>query len=373
MVVTYLAQSHGGAIRGFVDAPISLRLSNGLVAYAKYVLLTVWPNDLGVYYPFAPTGVPTWQVASALVFLGSITGIAIRQAGPRPYLLMGWLWFLGTLVPVIGLVQVGGQSMADRYHYIPSIGLFVAMIFSFYDVALAVRVSRIGLAAVGLVSLIILGSLTAVQASRWRDSKTLFEHTLSVTPDNLVVQYDLGHALGQEKKYDEAIPHFLAALRIEPDFFDALINMGITLFEQGKPQEAITYYQRALALKPDSGKAHMQLALALVKQEKTDEALSEFYKALEFAPTDPDVRTNLGLMLARKGKVSEAISQLDEALRINPRSPEAHNNLGIVFLVSGQPDKSVPHFSEALRLRPDFALARDNLKRAEKQLAERQR
>jgi tetratricopeptide (TPR) repeat protein len=373
MIVTYVAQSHEGAVRGFADAPLSLRLSNALVAYAKYLCLTVWPSHLGVYYPFASTGVPGWQVVGALFLLGSITMIAIHQSGQRPYLLMGWLWFLGTLVPVIGLVQVGGQTMADRYQYIPSIGLFLAIVFSLSDLATAIRINRVALAAVSLICLIVLGSLTAVQASRWRDSKTLFEYTLSVTPDNLVVQYNLGHALGQEKKYDEAIPHFLEALRIKPDFFDALINMGVTLVEQGKPGEAISSYRRALEIKPDSAKAHMQLALALVKQEKADEALSEFYKALDFAPMDSDVRTNLGLMLARSGKVEEAISQLNEAVRLNPSSPEAHNNLGIAFLMSGQPEKSVPHFSEALRLRPEFALAQDNLKRAERQLEGKQK
>jgi tetratricopeptide (TPR) repeat protein len=373
MVVTYVAQSYGGAVRGFVDAPISLRLSNAVVAYAKYLFLTFWPSGLGVYYPFSTDGVPVWQVAGALVVLGTITGLAVRQASRQPYLLMGWLWFLGTLVPVIGLVQVGGQTMADRYHYIPSIGLFVAIVFTFCDLALALRINRLGLAAVGAISLIVLASVTAVQASRWQDSKTLFEHTLSVTPDNLLVQYDLGHALGQEKKYDEAIPHFLEALRIQPDFFDALFNMGVTLFEQGKLQEAESYFRRALQAKPESGKTHMQLALALVNEEKADEALAEFYKALELAPMDSNVRTNLGLMLARKGKVSEAISQLNEALRLNPNSAEAHNNLGFVFLASGQPEKSIAHFSDALRLKPDFTLARNNLRRAERQIEAKQK
>jgi protein O-mannosyl-transferase len=373
MVVTYLAQLHGGAVRGFVDAPLSLRLSNALVSYAKYLFLTVWPSGLGVYYPFSPAGVPAWQLAIALVLVVTITAIALCQASKRAYLIVGWLWFLGTLVPVIGLVQVGGQSMADRYDYIPSIGLFVAIVFGLADLAIVWHIGRVGLAAVSATALLLSASLTALQVSRWHDSITLFEHTLSVTSDNLVVHYNLGHVLGQEKKYDEAVPHFVEALRIKPDFFDALINMGVTLLEQGKPAEAISYCHRALDIEPDSAKAHMQLALALIKLEKGDDALVQFYKAMELSPNDPDVRTNLGLMLARKGRLSEATSQLNEALRLNPNSAEAHNNIGMVFLMAGQPEKGLPHFSEALRLKPDLAVAQDNLRRAQRQLGMQQK
>ena len=373
MVVTYIAQSHGGAVRGFVDAPLSLRLSNALVSYAKYLLLTVWPSGLGVYYPFSPAGVPTWQLAAALVLIAAITAVALREARKRPYLITGWLWFLGTLVPVIGLVQVGGQSMADRYYYIPSIGLLMAIVFVLADLAIAWRIGRAGVALVSAAGVLLFGSLTALQVSRWRDSTTLFEHTLSVTSDNLVVQYNLGYVLGEERKYDEAVPHFLEALRIKPDFFDALINMGVTLLEEGKPAEAISYYHRALDVEPKSAKAHMQLALALVRQEKVDDALQHFYRALELSPDNADIRTNLGLILVRLGKLSEAAAQLNEALHLNPNSAEAHNNLGLVFLANGQPEKSIEYFSAALRLKPDLSVARDNLNRAQSQSNARQK
>jgi Tfp pilus assembly protein PilF len=373
MVLTYAAQSHGGAVRGFVDAPLSLRLSNALVSYAKYLLLTVWPSGLGVYYPFSPAGVPAWQLAAALVLVATMTAIALREANKRGYLITGWFWFLGTLVPVIGLVQVGGQAMADRYHYIPSIGLFVALVFGVADLAIAWRIGRVSVAAVSAAVLLLFGSLTALQISRWRDSMTLFEQTLSVTSDNLVIHYNLGHVLGQQGKYDEAVPHFAEALRIKPDFFDALINMGVTLLEQGKSAGAISYYHRALGVEPDSVKAHMQLALALIKQEKGDDALQQVYKALELAPNDPDIRTNLGLMLARQGKLSEATAQLNEALRLNPASAEAHNNLGLVFLMAGQLEESLAHFSTALLLKPNFTVARDNLRRAQSQIDARQK
>jgi protein O-mannosyl-transferase len=369
MVVTYLAQLYGGTVRALVEASFPWRMANALTSYAKYLLLTVWPSGLGVYYPLSPAGVPGWQVAAALVLLIALTVIAVREAGKRPYLIMGWLWFLATLLPVIGLVQVGvGPAMADRYHYIPSIGLFIAIIFGVSDLAMVQRIGSVNIAAVSTAVLVVLGTLTALQVSRWRDTMTLFEQTLSVTSDNLVIHYNFGHFLGQQGKYDEAVPHFAEALRIKPDFFDALINMGASLMEQGKSAEALSYYRRALDVEPDNAKAHMQLALALIKQEKGDDALRQAYKALELAPNDADIRTNLGLMLARRNSLSEAEAQLNEALRLNPNSAEAHNNLGLVFLIAGQPEKGLPHFSTALRLKPNFTVASDNLRRAQRQI-----
>jgi Tfp pilus assembly protein PilF len=374
MVVTYLAQSLGGTVKALVDAPFPLRLANALASYAKYLLLTVWPSGLGVYYPFSPTGVPALQLAGAVLLVLAITVIALKEAGKRPYLITGWLWFLVTLVPVIGLVQVGvGPALADRYHYIPSIGLFTAIVFALADLAMAWRIGRVSIAVVSAIVLLLFGSVTALQISRWRDSMTLFERTLSVTSDNLVIHYNLGHFLGQQGKYDEAVPHFAEALRIKPDFFDALINMGISLSEQGKSAEAISYYHQALDVEPNDAKAHMQLAMALVKQDKGNDALQQAYKALELAPKDADIRTNLGLMLARRDKLPEATAQLLEAVRLNPNSAEAHNNLGLVFLMAGQPEKSLPHFATALRLKPTLTVAGENIRRAQKQIDARKK
>jgi len=373
MVVTYLAQSYGGT-QALVDAPFSLRLSNAIVSYAKYLFLTVWPSGLGVYYPLSPGGVPAWQLAVAIVFLLALTAIAIREARQRPYLIVGWFWFLGTLVPVIGLVQVGvGFAMADRYHYVPSIGLFVAIVFGLSDLANAWRIGRVTIAAASAIVLLILGSLTGIQASRWRDSLTLFERTLSVTSNNALIQNQMGTVLNRQGKHAEAVPYFAEALRIKPDYFHALANMGRVLRQQGKGAEAIGFYQRALKVRPDSVKARMQLALVLVKEEKGDEALQQFYEAMKLAPNDPDIRTNLGLMLARQGKFSEATFQLSEALRLEPGNAESNNNLGLVFLMAGQPEKSVPYFSAALRLKPNFRAASDNLRRAQRQIGARQK
>ena len=373
MIVTYLAQSSGGT-QALVDAPFPLRLSNAVASYGKYLLLTVWPSGLGVYYPLSPGGVPAAQLAVAFVVLGAITAIALREARQRPYLIVGWLWFLGTLIPVIGLVQVGvGFAMADRYHYIPSIGLFVAIVFGFADLAIAWRMGRATITAASAIVLLILGFLAATQVRYWRDSMTLFERTLSVTSNNMLMQNQLGSVLNRQGKHAEAILHFDEALRIKPDYFHALANMARVLRQQGKTAEAIGFYERALKVRPDSVKAHMQLALVLVKEEKGDEALQQFYQAMELAPNDPDIRTNLGLMLARQGKLAEATSQLTEALRLDPHSADAHNNLGLVLLMAGQAEKSLPQFSAALRLKPNFAAASDNLRRAQRESDARQK
>src|SRR6266536_3241671 len=199
--MTLIAQSRGGAVRTFTDIPLALRLSNALVSCAKYLLLTFWPNDLAVYYPFAPTGIPTWQIFGAALLLIGITAYCLSQGKIRPYLIVGWLWFLGTLVPVIGLVQVGGQTMADRYFYIPSIGLFIALVFGLADIAETRRVAPWLSAAISNVALLVLATLTNAQIHRWNDSINLFKHALTVGPSNVIAEDYLGLAIGGSGRY----------------------------------------------------------------------------------------------------------------------------------------------------------------------------
>jgi tetratricopeptide (TPR) repeat protein len=376
MVVTYLAQAHGGAVGGLTNAPLSWRLANLLVSYAKYLLLTFWPTGLAIYYPASVEVAQAWQWAGALILLGAITALALRNARKRSYLIGGWLWFFGTLVPVIGLVRIGGHAMADRYTYIPSIGLFIALVFGLADLAHTWRIGRVSIATASALMILLLASRTTLQASRWRDSETLFEYVLSVTSDNVIVQYNLGCALDQQGREVEAIPHFAEALRIKPDHLHALANMGMALRKQGKIAEAIGFYQRALRVKAnssDSAKVHWQLGLALADQGKNDDALQEFYEAMKLIPQDSGMRTNLGVKLARQGKLAEATEQFNEALRLDPNNAEAHINLGLVFLLSDKPDEAHGEFSAALRLKPDSAVARDNLKHAQAQIDARRK
>ena len=365
-IMTLIAQSRGGAVRTFAHDPVTLRLSNALVSYAKYLMLTFWPNDLAVYYPFA--GIAAWQIIGAAFLLIGVTALCLSQRTVRLYLIVGWLWFLGTLVPVIGLVQVGGQVMADRYFYIPSIGLFIAIVFGLADIAGRWRVTPLLSAGIAAGILLILAILANAQIQRWRNSFTLFEHTLAVTPPNLRIEHNLGLALGLNDRYDEAAVHFEKALQIDPNFYDGLVVMGVTRAHQGRLPEAIEYFQTAIHLQPDTPKAHVQLAHALWTKNRDQEALEEMRHALQFAPKDADILADFGLALALAGRVPEAIEQLHEALRLNPNNAEAHANLGLALLASGKPRESIPEFEMALRIKPELTGAADNLRRAQAQL-----
>src|SRR6266704_2533135 len=242
------AQARGGAVRTLAHEPLALRLSNTLVSYAKYLLLTFWPNDLAVYYPLAPRGIPGWQIVGAAFLLIGITAFCFLQRKIRPYLIVGWLWFLGTLVPVIGLVQVGGQTMADRYFYVPSIGLFIALVFGLTDVAKSWRVAPLLGAGVALGVLLILATLTNAQIHRWNDSFTLFKHALTVAPPSVIVEDCLGLAMHKSGQLEEAVAHFEKALKMRPDDYTALLTMGVTRFYQGRMPEAIDYAQEAKSM-----------------------------------------------------------------------------------------------------------------------------
>ena len=303
MVLTYIAQVRWGAVATLTEVSLPWRLAHALVSYGKYLLLTFWPQGLVIYYPSSLHVAPAWQWGAALILLGAITAVALRSARDRPYLIVGWLWFLGTLVPVIGLVRVGDQAIADRYTYFPLIGLFIALVFGLADLANVWRLGRAFIATASTVIILLLASLTTVQVSRWRDSETLFRYVLSVTSNNAVVQNNLGSALGQRGKHAEAIPHFAEAVRIKPNYFDALANLGMALRDQGKAAEAVGFFQRALKLKPDSGKTHWQFGVALEDQQKHDEALQQFYEAIRLAPQDFVMRASFGWKLAAQGKL----------------------------------------------------------------------
>jgi tetratricopeptide (TPR) repeat protein len=368
-VVTSVAQSHLGAVRTFTEFPITLRLSNALVSYAKYLLLAFWPNDLAVFYPFPKAGIPAWQIIGAALLLIAITAFCLSQRKIRPYLIVGWLWFLGTLVPVIGLVQVGAQTMADRYFYIPSIGLFIALVFGLADIAERRRVAPWLSAAIANLVLLVLATLTDAQIHRWNDSITLFKHALTVAPPNVIVEDNLGLAMHKSGQLDEAAAHFEKALQIQPDDYTALLTMGVIRFYQGRVPEAIEYAQATIRSEPDAPKAHNLLGMALAKQNHNEAALDEVRRASELAPKDAEIRNNFGLALARLSRIPEAIDQFHEALRLDPNNAAAHANLGWALLESRKPRESIPEFEAALHLNPEFKAAADGLRQAQAQLS----
>lgn len=363
-VMAYTAQADAGALTQLGAAPLSLRISNAVVSYVKYIALLIWPTGLGVFYPFPP--VAFWQTAGALVLLTGVTVMAVRSTQKRRYLIVGWAWFLGTLVPVIGLVKLGSQSMADRYSYLPSIGLFLMIVWGIADFVPRNGGRAISIRIGAVMWLAVIGVLSWIQVGYWKDSITLYKHSLSAGTPSILVHYNLAQALASQGNRDEAVTHFNEVLRINPTFMDGLISMGIVLTEQQKFAEAVPYLNEAIRVDPNSSRAQLQLGIALVESGRVDEALPHLYRVLELTPNDSTVRSRLGVLLLRNNKLAEAKQQFSEVVRQNPNSAEAHHNLGLTLLMQGKPGEGAEEFSTALRLKPDFRSAQDNLNAARK-------
>jgi tetratricopeptide (TPR) repeat protein len=327
-IVAFLAQEHGGALRALNLFPIEVRMANAVISYASYIGKTIWPLHLAVFYPH-PGMLPLWQVIGAGLFLVSTSVLVIRAAHRFPYLTVGWLWYLGTLVPVIGLVQVGDHAMADRYTYVPLIGLFIMIAWGSGDISKRWRYRRIVLPISTGVLLCASMISTGFQLRHWQNSTTLFEHALDVTADNTLAHTNLGIVFAGQGKLDEAVAHYAQALRIKPDHLEARINMGAALATQGRLDEAVAHYSDALYIKPDFAGAHYNLGNALVAQGKITEAIAHFHEALRIKPNDSEIHNNLGIVLAKQGKTEEAITHFHEALRITPDYTLARKNLEI--------------------------------------------
>jgi tetratricopeptide (TPR) repeat protein len=327
-VVAYVEQQHSGAMKTVEALPLGERAGNALISYCRYLGKLFWPTDLAIFYPH-PGYWPLGEVLLAAALLLGLSVLFYVQRVRHPCLLMGWLWYAGTLVPVIGLVQVGGQSMADRYAYIPSIGLLVMIIWGLYELTQRWRYHELVLSVAGCAAIVLCLGLTRQQLGYWRDSEALFRHALEVTENNYLAHYNLGAALDKKGQIDEAISQYREAIRLKSNYVEAHNNLGTDLGKQGQTDEAFSQFEEAIRLKPDYADAHY----------------------------------NLGVALGMKGQIDEAISQFQEAIRQKPDFAEAHNNLGSALLMKGQIDEAIRQFQEAIRLKPDYADARHNLAR----------
>jgi tetratricopeptide (TPR) repeat protein len=359
-IVTFMVQRKGGAVGGLEAYPAVLRLGNALVSYVTYIGKMLWPARLAAFYPY-PETLSGGKVLGAVVILIGISFFAIRSARKHPYLLVGWLWYLGTLVPVIGLIQVGNQAMADRYTYVPLLGLFIIVAWGAHDLLARWSAERIVLPIAGTIALAGCAIVARAQVQHWRDSSALWTNALRVTDDNYVAHNNLGLALVGQGKVDEAIIQYNEALRIRPNYATARTNLGAALSKQGKTADAIANYTEVLKRKPEMAETHTDLGAALASQGKIDEAIAEYKEALRLRPGYPEAHANLGLALANQGKTEEAIAQYNEALKFKPDFVEAHNNLGYALAIQGRLDDAILHYNQAIRLKPDFELARINL------------
>ncbi len=320
-VVTYYAQrgGTGPGVSRLGDLALSVRLDNAVVSYVAYLVKMVWPAKLAVIYPHPLRSILVWHVAGSGLLLVLISVAAIQVRKTRPYVLAGWLWYVITLIPVIGLVQVGEQSMADRYAYVPLIGIFVIIAWGVPDLLgkrFASRQGRLALACVAGALMAVLIVRTHVQAGYWRDSVSLFTRTLQVTRNNYVAHLNLGAALEAREDWDAAKRHYEEALRLQPDWPEALYNYGVLMGKTGNPDAAIAFYRRTLRIRPEHVDAHY----------------------------------NLGIIYDEQGRTAAAIREYEAALRLAPNYVAAHNNLAVALYYAGQYERAWRHVHEAQAL-----------------------
>lgn len=356
-VITFLAQ-HGARVTA-LNLPVPQRIENAVLSYGRYLGKTVWPRGLAVYYPH-PGHWPVLEVVGAALVLVGLTGLSVWQWRRRPYLATGWFWFLGTLVPVIGLVQVGGQSMADRYMYVPLIGLLAMASWGAIELAERLK-AKAGLALIGSAAVLACGLASRVQVGYWHDSVGLFEHALAVTKGSTIAHTSLGDALISLGKTNEAMAHFSAALEIEPEDALAHGNIGNVLLGQGKTEEALARYKQGLQFSPKNPELNHNIGMCLARLGKFAEAVPYYSAALQLRAEYADAYLNLGNALAALGKFDEAIANYATVLRLKPGYAPAHLNIGNALTQQGKQVEAAAQYIEALHLQPDNPQAHCNL------------
>jgi tetratricopeptide (TPR) repeat protein len=334
----------------------------------------VWPAKLAVLYPHPLGSIPVWQVVGAALLLAAVTILVLTSGRTRPYLAVGWLWYVITLIPVIGLVQVGSQAMADRYTYLPLIGMFIALTWGIAD--------RVGEWAKGRMghsepvarpfphspilwipsAMIILACAAGTwhQTGYWKDSVSLFKRAVEVTENNIVGEINLGLAYTNLGNYDLGIAHSRAAIRIKPRSMP-YNNIGVALVRMGKPDEAVPYYEKALEIDGNSAMAHHNLGYLLFTRRRYTEAAEHFQRAISRDPENADSHYYLAYSLAELGKIDEAVRHYRQAFFVRPTCDLAHYNLGVILNGRGDYEEAVQEFRAAIRIRPDSAKAHHNL------------
>lgn len=370
---------------------VAHRLANAVTSCAVYLRQMIWPDGLAVFYPFQHDGLPVGEIALAGILVAGLCAVVFVRRTKEPWLLVGWCWYLVMLLPVLGIIQVGDQAHADRYTYLPQIGIYVAVTWMVAEWAMNRVV--IGLVMAGVVAVLMI--CARKQTAYWKNSATLWNHALACTKDNDTAENNLGTdllsagdvegailhfrealriapddadshyclatALAKEGSIDEAVAEFEAALKIEPGDADAHFNLAAALLAEGKVDDAIGHYQSAIQFKPDNAMAHYNLAVALRQEGKTEEAIAHYEAALKWKPGYADAENNLGNLLLQKGSIDEAIHHLQRAVTISPGSARARVNLGNALLQKGSAREAFAQFQEALRIEPDDSSLQSNL------------
>jgi protein O-mannosyl-transferase len=344
-----------------IFTPIKLRIENALVSYVKYIGKMIWPLDLAVLYPY-PRIVPLWQAMGALLLLCLTSTLVIRLIKKAPYFAVGWAWYLGTLVPVLGLVQVGlWPAMADRFAYVPLIGMFIIIAWGVPETVTGRLRNKIWLSALSIAIFSAMVILTQQQIQYWKNSISLFTRALEVTSNNDTAHNNLGLALDEKGQTDAAIEHYRKALNINTHYWRAYYNLGNALRNNGQTDAAIEHYWKALCIKKNHAKAHNNLGVALREKGQTDAAIEHYQEALNIKPDYAEAHNNLGIALRGKGQTNAAIEHYKKALNIKKDLAETHYNLGNVLFEIGQTDAAIEHFLKALNIRQNHAETHNSL------------
>jgi protein O-mannosyl-transferase len=357
--VTIFAQAQ--AIMPIEHISFSSRVANASISYVTYLGQMFWPSGLAALYPFTPGNSGVLEVGLSLVLLAGISTGAFFLRGRHPCFLTGWLWYLIMLAPVIGIIQAGVQARADRYTYLPQIGLYLALTWGVANLCAGWRCRRWVLGGGATVILAALIISARAQTSYWQNTELLWSHTLACTSNNYNAHNNLGNDLLQKGRVDEAMVHFQKALQMYPDFAAARYNLGLALFKKDNVDEAIDQFQTVLKIHPDYADAHNNLGNALLQNGHLEEAIIHYQKALQIYPDFAEASYNLGIALFKKDKVDEAIDQYQRTLRVNPDFVEAHNNLGYALCQKGRLDEAMAQYQTALQIKPDYADAHYNL------------
>jgi Tfp pilus assembly protein PilF len=349
----------------FEAISLSLRLQNAIVSYVTYLAKVIWPSHLAMFYPFPPS-IPWETTLLSVLVLCGITICAVIAVRGRPYLLVCWLWFLGTVVPVSGIIQAGlWPALADRWAYIPSIGLFVAIIWSVSDLIERRLPNRAGYAAV-MAGLVIAGLTYAGhrQAAVWENDIILYQNAVEKVERNYLAHNNLGAALYAAGREEEALSHLHESKRINPWYSFPYYNIGLFAFNQKQYDEAETLFAKAVDLNPQFGVAHMYLADTMMNTENLAKAFHHYQIALKSGVNDKKIHNQLGIILLKIGKIEGAIRSFHEALQLDPEFPEACNNLGFTYLKIGKIGNSIRYIEKSLAINPDNPMTLENLQDA---------
>jgi len=358
-ILTFMAQHSAGAVDTLKGLSMSARLANAAISYVLYIVMAFRPANLAVLYPYGNPMTAAAIGAAGLLIV--VTAAALFAAKKRPYALVGWLWYLGMLVPVIGIVQVGEQAMADRYTYLPLVGFSFAFVWLVADLVESRRALRGVTAGVACAALILLAAQAYRQTAYWKSGRTLFEHAIAVTDRNFIMIGNLGVVLDEEGKSEEAMKCYKKAFEIEPEYDGAYMNAGLMLSKQGKREEAMALYERVLSFKPKCAEAHNNLGVILSGMGRIEEAIAHYREALAIKPDYGEARANLGHELLRVGKIDEAYDSLAKAVQELPGKPEAQADLGLALAARGKFEESKGHFEEAIRIAPNEVNNHSNL------------